>query len=343
MIYLETNAANLNGLLIAIKNFLAANGWTTLVDGTGGGGLALEMTNSNGHDFKFSSSIQAQTDFVTGAFNDRLLKMQLQNGDFGAAAGYDATNWAETNDLVGPFPNVYLFTDDAATFCHCAVQVANKRYSHFSFGDLDNRGLHALDVPYIVGMYHTYWQEIADVSNGASSFNNWGRASHAIGFFGEGSGNTATRLVVGVPDGVADPLLGFADGPLVSSNVWPTSHRYIQNTFGSGANIPASFLDYFMSVDNQGHTGGVPIFPLPMLIYPNDQSALAHIGDIPAIGLVNMTGLSAAQVLDFAGEEWVVFPFKQYGTIAAAVGGVSPLPLPNSLNYGLAYRKTDAP
>jgi hypothetical protein len=54
MQFLQTNAIDLNGLLIAIKNFLSAHGWTVLADGTGGGGLTLEMTNANGHDFSSS-------------------------------------------------------------------------------------------------------------------------------------------------------------------------------------------------------------------------------------------------------------------------------------------------
>jgi hypothetical protein len=91
MQFLQTNAIDLNGLLIAIKNFLSAHGWTVLADGTGGGGLTLEMTNANGHSFKFTSATVARTRYATGvavAFNDRLLKVAFQKSDIGMAAGY---------------------------------------------------------------------------------------------------------------------------------------------------------------------------------------------------------------------------------------------------------------
>jgi hypothetical protein len=340
MQHLQTNAADLSALLQEIRDFTSANGWSILSDGTGGGGMALELTNSNGHSFKFTGAFTARTDYLLNPFDDYYLRIQLEGADIGATAGYDVNRWSDTNDLTGPFPNVWLYTDDAGTFCHVIAQVATRRFTHFSFGDLNNRGLHAVDIPYAVGMFQWYWQHIADyINNFNSNFNNWSSNAHAVGHFGDGSGNASRYCTVGIPDGVVDPLLGFTDGPIQGPNIWQTNHRYIENNYVNGQNVHASFTDYFMSVDNQGHTGGTPIFPLPILTYPNDQSAMAYLGELHYVGIVGMTGLAPGQILDFAGEEWMCFPIMQYGTRAAAVGGSSPLPQPNSLNYGLAYRK----
>lgn len=346
MHFLQTNAVDLNGLLIALKNFLSANGWTVLADGTGGGGLTLEMTNANGHSFKFTSRVDAQNSWATGVsvgFNDRLLAVAFQKSDIGMAAGY-TTKAAETNDMAGPFSNIWLFTDNAATYCHVVTQIGN-RFSHFSFGDLNNRGLHAVNIPYAFGLYYIYWQwnpwSPAN-SSGYNAFIDPSAGQHNIGFFCEDAvseniafANNCTR--VGLPDGVVDPLLGFTDGPLEAPTLRGLSNRNLSKD-PSGL-IGGHFLDFIHQYDNQGYTGGVPIFPCSIIVY--DPAATAHtiVGEWPYIGQVNMDGLSPAQELTFAGETWIVFPLKQAGTYAAMNGGISAQPITNSLNYGIAIKK----
>lgn len=347
MKYLATNAVDLNGLLIALKNFLSANGWTVLADGTGGGGLALELTNANGHSFKFGSTTQSKFNYTLGGnFNDRFLNIYYQNADIGMAAGYTSEE-ARSNDMNGPFLNVWFFTDEGATYCHVMLQTANSRFNHFSFGDLDNKGLHAADIPYAAGLYWQYWRDQENYSNTAGNgnpFNYPQASSHFVGLFGEGTNaqlnfnNNALR--VGIPDGVLDPTLGFVDGPVESPLVRQTCTRYYDPN-DIGVDSTGRLLDYFSGIDNQSHTGGVPIFPLPVVIY-DGVGANTYIGEIPTIGLVNMTGLSAGQIVSFAGEDWMVFPLKQVGVLSACKYKASPQPVCNSINYGIAVKKTDA-
>lgn len=352
MHFLQTNAVDLNGLLVALKNFLSANGWTILADGTGGGGLALEVTNANGHSFKFSSITQNQNVYTpAGAgptvFVERLLQIAFQKSDIGLAAGYTAKP-AKVNDMTGPFSNVWLFTDDAASYCHVVMQTANARYNHFSFGDIDNKGMHAIQVPYAFGMYHVWWQWTplyTGNNSSACAFTDFSTGSHRIGFYCEGSAtediNFASDVTrIGVPDGLLDPALGFTDGPLETQFVRPNCSRHTFPTVGgNNTGRPLDYMDHF---DNQGYTGGVPIFPAPVTIKtPND---LVHtlIGEWPGIGSVNVDGLSPGQELDFAGEVWMCFPIKQYGTQAARNNGTNPQPFTNTLNYGIAVKKVDA-
>jgi hypothetical protein len=208
MHFLQTNAVDLNGLLIALKNFLSANGWTVLADGTGGGGLTLEMTNANGHSFKFTSRVDAQAAYWTGvsvAFNDRLLQIAYQKSNIGMAAGYTVTP-AESNDCSGPFSNVWLFTDAASTYCHCIMQTDNARYNHFSFGDLDNKGLHGVNIPYAMGLYYMYWPNGPNYINGNLPFNAPNHGAHNIGMFCEDASSevvagTGRAIRLGVPNG----------------------------------------------------------------------------------------------------------------------------------------------
>jgi hypothetical protein len=60
------------------------------------------------------------------------------------AAGY-TTHYAQTNDMQRSVFERLVVTDNAATYCHVVMQTGNARYNHFSFGDLDNKGLHAVN------------------------------------------------------------------------------------------------------------------------------------------------------------------------------------------------------
>lgn len=347
MQFLLTNAVTRNDLMVAIKNFLSAHGWTVLVDGTGAGGVTLEITNGNSHDFKITlSDFYAATEYGVGAFSDYVLRGYFQKSDIGMAAGYTAKQ-AESNDCKGPFPNVWLFTDDDATYCHIVMQTANSRYNHFSFGDLNNRDLHAANLPYVMGLYHVFYRInlVYAGSYDGNPFNWHASSSHNVGMYSEDAfsetvGGTGAAIRVGLPDGIIDPTLGFLDGAVESPLLRQTSSRYyFKDAIGDSV---GRFLDMLTMYDNQGYTGGVPIFPCPIIVRNAANNAQAYVGEIPFFGQVNMDGLSPGQVLDFAGEEWIVFPLKQHGTYEAATNGISPQPVCNTLNYGIAIKKADA-
>lgn len=347
MQFLLTNAVDLNGLLIALKNFLSAHGWTVLADGTGGGGLTLEMTNANGHSFAFSSSTNGEFDWSTGvsvAFNDRLLKCQFQKSNIGLAAGY-TTREMITNDMNGPFTNIWLFTDDAATYCHCVMQTGNARFNHFSFGDLNDKGLHAIVVPYAMGLYYRYWREGLNYLTGNLPFNTPSHGAHVVGFFCEGANTetvaaTGQAIRLGLPNGLVDPALGFTAGAIEAPMLRPTSARYCR-VDPSGNNV-GHFLDFLFQYDNQGYTGGVPIFPATAIVRNVANTAHTIIGEFPNIGQVDMDGLSPAQELTFAGDTWIVFPLKQQGTFEATNAGINPQPMCNSWKQGIAIKKVGA-
>lgn len=328
MKYLNTSAADISALLVAVRDFLSTWGWTILVDSTGLPTPILEVTNSNSHDFKLSTGITAQTMFGVGAFNDRYLSLSYQKSDVGLAAGY--STFVEANDMAGPYPNIWLFTDDAATYCHIIVQCSNYRYTQMSFGRLDPKGAHAINLPFVCASYYRWWRHTTDLNDNVHHDVESG--FHAIGYFGE------SNLRMGIPDGLLDPALDFTDGNLDidgAGNVKNTCHRWTQRTI---SDTSAYLLDFFGTTQNHSHTGGVLISPLPIQIY-GTGSVAAYVGDIPGIGLVNMTGLSPGQLLTFAGETWMVFPMKQFGLNENAEGGATPIDQVNSTNHGFAVRK----
>lgn len=342
MKFQNTNAVDTNGLLIAIKNFLAANGWTVVTDGTGGGGLSLEVQNANGHKFALTSTLATPTWFGQGVINDRRIHMDFDKAIIGLAAGYTGFR-GFANDLTGPFPNIWLFTDDAATYFHLVAQASADRYTHMSFGNLDARGMHAEKLPFCVGLYWQYWSDQANFSNSNSNgnpFNNPQSGTHRVGQFGEASTLTDQYACcrIGCPDGLLDPALGFADGALQQLYIHNISDReYFRTVSGNNSSRP---LDFASSIRNHSFTGGVNLAPLMMMTGATaDGSLFSYLGDLPNICYVNMMGLSPGQVLTFAGDEWICFPLKQYSIVDACKFGASPQNKPSSAFYGLAYKK----
>lgn len=330
MRFTNTSATTFADLLIAVRNHLSANGWTILVDDTGLGTPALQVTNSVGDNFLLTTSTTARTDAVSGAFTDHNLLISYDAANFGGASGYAPA--VSTNDMAAPFANVWIISDDAATFCHLICQVSVSRYSHASFGNLNNRGIHTSEVSYVVGNFWEWWRNNVSPTESITSLNNPSDPDHARGFAFE-----AGRYRLGLPDGLLDPALSFTDGPIDGATARDLCIFYYTGVVNG--NTQTRLLDYFGHINNQGHTGGVNIAPLPCCVFDSDFTNAAYIGDLPSVGMVNIVGLSPGQVLTFGAEEWIVFPLKQAGTFNASKAGGNPANVPNSVMYGMAYRK----
>lgn len=328
MIVLNTSAADFNAMLVAVRDFLAGNGWTVVTDSTSSGSLVVQ--NSNGHKYRLRSTTANRTDFYTGAFVDTMLNIEWDRGNTGGTAGTYSTS-TTTNDMTGPFASLWLFTDEAATFCYIVAQCAPVRYSHSGFGEIDPKGLHAEHIDFSAGLFWQFWsnsEEYANNNNGGNPFNYLVSGSHRIDHT-DGAG------WVGIPDGVLDPSLFFTDGP-VMAQTWSTCDREYSKT--TNTDNTARFADYFCNVTNKPFTGGVVLTPLPLLCAAASQDVMAVLGEYPQMALVNMQGLSPGQTLEFAGDEWIIFPWKQFGTAEAMKYGSNCLPQPNSWRYGFAYR-----
>jgi hypothetical protein len=304
MAYLESTATDRADLLDDFLTFLAAHGWTR---------AGSEITNSAGTTFAFdvAVAIAARALYPTGTVNDGSFGVKIKTDSFGVA-GYSAIKYS--NDFTGPFPVTYYFTDGLTA--HCVVKNSSVRYAHLSFGHLDTHDLHSFDVPFIAAMYYEWWWRQANyTSDSDSGFNYVQSDHHGIGHFGE--------------DGQCLALLP----------AWHnTCHHY---AFASPASSDLSgdryILDFFTGVQNQSMTGGIPLHTLPMIADPGTQ--ICYIGDLSNIRLVNILGLSPAQVVSYAGDDWVVFPLKQQGDINSQCFGATPLPVCNTGYYGLAYKK----
>jgi hypothetical protein len=325
MIVQNTSAANFGALLNAVRDFLAGNGWTVVSSGP-----PLIMQNSLGHKYRLRGTTNNRNDFYNGVIVDTTLNLEFDLGNIGLTPG-TYSGIGDCNDMTGPFPNIWLFTDEAATFCHIVAQTAPVRYGHASFGIVDAKGLHEAEVDFVAGTYWQYWSDQAQYAgnNGrANPFNDVENGAHQID-------HTDGTLWLGIPDGLLDPALFFTDGP-VQNQPWRLNDR--QGGKSTGVNDTAYWTDYFCNITNKPFAGGIILSPLPLAANPASADVMAIVGELPQMALVNMEGLSPGQTLTLADDEWLVFPWKQFGTAEAMKYGSNPLPQPNSWRYGFAYR-----
>lgn len=331
MIVSNTSAADFAAMLDALYTFLTSNGWTG-VSHTPGSEVAT-IKNSNNHTFYITSQLVARTDAFTGAFNDKYLRVAYEKGDIGATAGASAN--CICNDMYGPFPNLWFFTDDDATFCHVVAQCSSARYSHCSFGDLDNKGIHAEALPFTAGTYWQYWASSTNITSGDVNTNPFNRPRSTV----HSIDMVDADAKIGIPDGLLDPTLFFTDGPIVDAshiNIWDREFVVTADNDNS-----ARWHDYLCCTENKPHVGGVLLSPMPVVTNAASADVRAFIGEFPGIALVNITGLSPGQTITFADDEWLVFPIKQYGLAEAASSGNNPQAQPNSAWFGFAYRSVN--
>lgn len=320
MAYLESSALDRAELLDDFLDFLDANGWSRSGD---------EITNADGTTFAFDVAIAIanRATYPSGTTPDGSFGVKIKTDSFGPS-GFSALKYS--NDFTGPFGAAYYFTDGVTAAL--VVRSSTLRYSHLVFGHLDKHDLYTLDVPFIAGMYYEFWRTQLNFSSDGddNGFNYVESQDHEIGFFGE-PGNCLAL----VQDGIVDPSLGFTDG--LHYPAWHVSSQRLAFTSGATSIGTGLMLDYFTSVQNQAMTGGVPLHCLPCVA--DAGTVLCYLGDLSLVRLVNIAGLSPAQVLSFAGDDWVCFPLKQQGDINSQCFGTTPLPAPNSGYYGLAFKK----
>ena len=89
-------------------------------------------------------------------------------------------------------------------------------------------------------------------------------------------------------------------------------------------------------IQNDTTTGGVPLGAYPVFYNPANMT---YLGQYPDVRQCNVGNLSPAQEITLGPDTWLVFPLKRRGSRDDTNYGVSPQPVVNSIEYGLAYKK----
>ena len=337
---LQTNVLTYDALLTALYTTFAlgTDGWTGVYNAIADEGSERQIGFEKGN-CHIAIGARSTENPIVASGNDARLNMALctallsgggQKKYYGHTGSIVTTatdaDRVIINDLgETPYANVWFFSGSAKKHIHVVVQSSAERFSHFSFGILDNLGQTTPDVAYAVSAYHEWW------SSGVAS-NSPASASHKVGHFFENPFNLF------VPASVLPA--GYPTTPLVyNSSVTQTMIRattpsdHYQNAAGN-------ILDFFLAVNNATTTGGSAMMPLP--VFFQEAAAVSHVllGVLPDVRLINMAQYTPAQIVKFGTEEWVVFPWKRKGLRENINGGSNPIQIANTIEYGFAYKKT---
>jgi hypothetical protein len=328
-------------LLSAIATFATSYGWTIEYNVTG----ELAMTNSNCHVALSDGGVTARTDSINGGtVNDGIIhgaiaeSITTSNHHFYGHPGSIVTTSNDSdriisNDLTGPFSNVYLFTDTAHTYLHCVTQSSSDRYSLMSFGNLNKLGMSHADVGYAFGEFYTWWPNNSSVINSLFAPNDISSPYHYIGMFLE----TYSSHVY-FPSGVIDTSLGFPSG---SQQVSGSSLKNVFNRSQAAMSgyTQGYLLDHYHFIDNDTTTGGAPLWPIPIRFSYNSGAISCHLGIFPDIFLFNMSGFAPKATITYGSETYQIFPLKAQGSYANSKLGSSPTQYSNTQNFAIAIKQ----
>lgn len=362
MAYLLTSASGWRDLLSVIKSFATSNGWTSVYDQIAAKGqlglskgnchVSLGATRNSGDTA--DANTFSRTDAVFGGtVPDAEINLALATALVAGTTRY----WGHTGSLVtsatdsdrvvvndlaaATFTNVWLFSPADNNAIHVVVQSAAERYTHFSFGQLDVKGLNQPRCGYAVGSNHTWWPDSTDYTQNISADFNYVQGSHTWGMLGQSnalnvmipSGLLNTSYTWGVTAPVCIGLSAPTIYTLMNIGDQPSDHT----TQGSAGRM----LDFFMAVNNVQTTGGIPLHPFTFILEngTSDTGISAWLGEIPDVRLVNMAGLAPGQEIKYASDIWTVFPWKQKGTFEDSNFGTNAQPVCNTQDYGMAFKK----
>lgn len=346
MAYALTSATNWKTLLDAVATFAVANGWTVEYNEELASGKQIGLSSGalkfalgvDAYAYPLARGVDGQTDAAISI---------VPVAAFGATKNYwshgtdvNSANDADRvfcNDIVGPLTEVHFFGDDTSIFA--AVRSSPARWTHFGFGALNRAGVGV--IPFASGQRHLWWRTATNTQDSADGW-------HAYPF-GSSRGpvvDYGQALKVYVPDGVLNPAHGF-DGGAQWLNHYSIENTTLLNQMNFNRANPlenryddlSSILRPLYDVDFTQTTGGVPLWPIPVIATKQDSSTLCYLGELPTVRVFRSTEYEAGDVIDYGGETFQVFPLKQRGEPGNTSWGGAADGQPNTLDVFYAYRK----
>ena len=133
MAYQETTGNSPDDVIDKIATFAAAAGWTVVKNDLVGSNRELILKRT-GSDYIQVWNNSTSNIYITGYVEYDPLKT------YDAQVGY-AGNFAQANVGVGPYANVFMFSDnDPSDHVHVVIEMSGGRFRHLSFGMIDKLG-----------------------------------------------------------------------------------------------------------------------------------------------------------------------------------------------------------
>lgn len=329
-----TALANMDAVLNSLTTFLASlTGWSahasfatpTVSSGAGGHvtiagngttlvGLRSFTAGNNINTLALFSGLGAYSSGIEGSLN----------GDDGMGASYTPTNitngiiFRGFQALVGPFPNLYMFSNSAGDYCHVVLEWSAGKFRHMAFGKVNQFGTWpGGNGSYFAG---SYWHQSGLGTNGPINLPQ--SAFHALPFdnLDSFSGNKLLDWTLNYSNGT-DIWIGPTEAVFGS-----VQHRTGRGSMRGGANR------MYKNIQESLFTGQIPLSPIVLGAVKSTDSptTVRFVGEVPDMRLVNICNLTPAQEFAIGSDTWKVFPLASKGTT---------LGQESSAFAGLAYKK----
>lgn len=335
-----TNVTNMDAVLGYISTFLGTIGWTITsnltapaVDGSAGPTQALgriiiarkgdclatlrsTTQGAGANRLYLLGAYGAYTSGTEGSLptNDGLNTSGLYTNGVSStlilSGGAAVRGFQQT---VGPFPNLYLFSDAGGNYVHIVLEVSAGVYRHMHFGVLTKFGT------WTGGAYFsgTIWSQVNPAISSAGS------SSHDVPFDNKLGSSLSPGLCWTVHyENGSDKWIGNANDGLTGG---------VQRREGRGS-VRGGFPTMFKNQQESFFSGLIALGPVIVsAVRESDNPVTTRwIGQVPDFRLINMTNLTPAQEFGIGADTWKVFPMcAKNGLAGQNSSGVS----------GFAYKK----
>ena len=227
--------------------------------------------------------------------------------------------------VVGPFPNLFLFSNTAHDYVHVVLQISSASYRHMAFGNLTQYG-NWTDTSLGAYFSGTYWSQ----SDNGGGFPISVPGANLHGAFFDNQHCLSGEQV--------DWTVSYDTGRGLGIK-WISPSGHVVSFAGSGVGRTAGYASArggFGSMPKRIpislFTGLIPMGPVVVLSVNFDTSPITGcvIGEIPDIRQINMTNLTGGQEFTIGSDTWKVFPMAaKNGAVHFDSSGVA----------GFAYKK----
>lgn len=368
MAFLLTSALNANALIAKIHSFAVANGWTSGFNVTGHMGVSKgncfaaigvrgtysrRMLNAGG---------TVQDAVIAGTLCTAFVGSTYYGSHTNSPGGSSSTsdNFVWTNDWVGPFSQVYLFSGPNNDWIHVIARQQpttpriDDRVSMISFGLLDNVGMTTPRCAFMTGMCYEFWENNASItstsyrcnrpntsgsfpSNISSGTSSSATPGHQYPF-NIGVGSNSSQIVENnhfhIPAGVANTVIFPSLSPVVFNQL------RTMNLFGFPLDMRNSatwnpLYQFGFTTSELNSSIGLALLPFPVFIGTSFRLPFFCIGEYPGVRYCDISNLELGEEFPVNGQTWVAFPFKSKSSEAA----VGTTPGITTWKYGLAFLK----
>lgn len=241
-----------------------------------------------------------------------------------AALGYTSNSVTSANatvrgfqQLVGPYPSLFMFSDDAGDYVHIVLEWQSGKFRHLHLGSLKRYGT------WTGGQYYApmFWNQ-----GGLNTPNNPNPISYASSNAHElpwdNGNNGAQGWSVHYPSPTGDSWIGGSSD---------STYGGVMNR-AAYASLRGGFNRAFKNIIQSSFSGLVPLAPIIVGAVRSTDSpnTIRFIGEVPDVRMVNMTNLSDLQEFAIGTDTWKVF------SVASKNGAAGQ---ENSGVMGFAYKK----